>query len=60
MFDRIEMLDGAKSMVKAMPKKVIKYHRDLDKFRWNQNFYDCILGVFCFCYIELDRIDDNL
>ena len=30
LFDRFEMLDGAKSMVNAMPKKVIKHHRDLE------------------------------
>ena len=51
-FRFIELLDGSDEMVAEMPTEVIRHKRLIQNYLWPKRRYDCILGVWCLCYLH--------
>ena len=59
-FRYIELLDGSDEMVAEMPTDVIRHKRLIQDYFWPKIRYDCILGVWCLCYLRGERLLDAL
>ena len=55
-FRYIELLDGSDEMVAEMPKEVIRHKRLIQDHLWPKRRYDCILGVWCLCYLHGEEL----
>ena len=55
-FRYIELLDGSDEMVAEMPTDVIRHKRLIQDYFWPKIRYDCILGVWCLCYLHGEDI----
>ena len=60
MFRNIEMLDGSEEMVKRMPDGVTKHQQYIENFKWPDDHYDCVIGVWCLCYLKGVAVENAL
>ena len=60
MFRNIEMLDGSEEMVKRMPDGVTKHQQYIENFKWPDDLYDCVIGVWCLCYLKGVAVENAL
>jgi hypothetical protein len=59
-FRFIELLDGSDEMVAEMPTEFVRHKCLIQNFLWPKSRYDCILGVFCLCYLHGEDLDNVL
>ena len=43
-------------MVAEMPTDVIRHKRLIQDYFWPKRRYDCILGVWCLCYLHGEEL----
>ena len=55
-FREVEMLDGSVEMWKHNKHPVKKLEMQIEHFQWPLDEYDCIVGIYCLCYLK----DENL
>lgn len=51
-FRHVEMLDGSEEMMKRNEHEVTKHRKYIQDFKWPVDEYDCIVGVWCLCYLQ--------
>ena len=56
-FEQVEMLDGSQELSDKNEHPVVKYVEYLQKFKWQCNSYDAVVGVFCLCYLTDQEIE---
>ena len=57
-FRQVEMLEQSPSMTKGYDENIIKHETRIQAFEWPGEKYQCIMGCWCFGYLDhLDRED---
>ncbi len=59
-FRHVEMLDGSAEMWEHNNHPVTKHFLKIEDFKWPVDEYDCVLGVWCLCYLSGERLLDAL
>ena len=59
-FEQVEMLDGSEELSKINRHPVVKHVQYIQKFVFPLHTYDCIVGVFCLCYLSEKEIEKLL
>ena len=53
-FTEIEMLEQSQDYANHMPEEVKKYVVMVQNFSWPKDRYQCIVGVWCLCYLNYE------
>ena len=66
-FTNIEMLEQSESMYKHIHKSVHVRKVKIQEFKWPKEEYDCVVGVWCLCYlstyeygVQIKNIEESL
>ena len=51
-FSNIEMIEQSPEMYKKIPTEVTIHKKLIQDFEWPIKEYDCVVGVWCFCYLN--------
>ena len=51
-FSNIEMIEQSPEMYKKIPTEVTIHKKLVQDFEWPIKEYDCVVGVWCFCYLN--------
>ena len=53
-------MDGCKEMTDLIEEGIPKTTCYIQDYRWKLDNFDCILGYFCLCYLNVDEIESVL
>ena len=59
-FKHVEMLDGSAQLTQKNPHPVVKHVEYVQKFEFPAETFDCVVGVFCLCYLTEREIEKLL